>query len=389
MRHVAPPLGDRRVRVGLVTALVAALNFSLTWTAGPAWAAGIALVGSGTEQTASAALSITPTINATTQGDLVVASVTVRANCVTISAPSGWTKAKSACSASGTTGIWYLPNAASLTSATFSWSTSATATAQLSEWSGAATSSPVDQTGSVTVSTAATSATVSTSSTVKITGELAISSFVTGSTGMTSLTAGSGWTHLVADTTNGVASDQRLPVPAGSLSEKETSSSSVTWAGVIVTFRTAICNGGSLTLNPPSSVSFPGTALNGTNKVSTTTAVGVADDETGSGSGWQIDGTSTTLNSGTHTLPSTATNVTGASVTAGTNNCSLPTNSVTYPVTLPAGTTPPTAVKLFDASALTGEGPANATLDLSLSVPASSFTGTYSSTWTLTIASGP
>jgi hypothetical protein len=39
-------------------------------------------------------------------------------------------------------------------------------------------------------------------------------------------------------------------------------------------------------------------------------------------------------------LPTTATTITGASSSAATGNCSLPTNSVTYPLTLPAGAPP-------------------------------------------------
>jgi hypothetical protein len=62
---------------------------------------------------------------------------------------------------------------------------------------------------------------------------------------------------------------------------------------------------------------------------------------------------------------------------------------VSYPVTVPAGSTPPTAVKVFNAAAATGGGGTNVTLSVKLSVPASAYSGTYSSTWTYTIASGP
>jgi hypothetical protein len=67
----------------------------------------------------------------------------------------------------------------------------------------------------------------------------------------------------------------------------------------------------------------------------------------------------------------------------------LPTNSVAYPVTLPAGATAPAAAKLYDAAANTGAGPTNVTLTFQLAVPANAYNGSYTSTWTFTIASGP
>jgi hypothetical protein len=58
-------------------------------------------------------------------------------------------------------------------------------------------------------------------------------------------------------------------------------------------------------------------------------------------------------------------------------------------VTLPAGSSPPTAVKLYNAAANTGEGPTNVTLKFQLSIPANTYHGTYTSTWTFAIVSGP
>jgi len=58
-------------------------------------------------------------------------------------------------------------------------------------------------------------------------------------------------------------------------------------------------------------------------------------------------------------------------------------------VTLPAGSIPPTAVKLFKAASNTGSGPTNVTLSFQLAVPANAYRGTYTSTWTFAIVSGP
>jgi hypothetical protein len=113
------------------------------------------------------------------------------------------------------------------------------------------------------------------------------------------------------------------------------------------------------------------------------------DDETGSGSGWNLDATSTTLTTGSYTLPTTATTILSATDSAASGNCSMPTNSISYPVTLPAASTPPTAIALFNAAAATGKGPVNITFGAKVSIPANAHAGTYASTWTLTMASGP
>jgi hypothetical protein len=136
-------------------------------------------------------------------------------------------------------------------------------------------------------------------------------------------------------------------------------------------------------------VGFPGVTLNAYTQSVTVNFTGTPDDETGNGSGWNLNATSTTLTNGTNTLPTTATTITRASSSAATGNCSLPTNSVTYPLTLPAGAPPPTAAELFNAASSTGKGPTNVTFTAKITLPGSARSGSYSSTWTLTMASGP
>src|SRR5947208_13259113 len=120
-----------------------------------------------------------------------------------------------------------------------------------------------------------------------------------------------------------------------------------------------LCNLGSLTITVPATVTFPGITLNGTDRTTSTTIQLTPDDERGLlGPGWNITATSTTLtNANSQTLSTTATQITAASATAPLGNCTLPTNSVNYPLTVPAGLTPPTAVKVFNAAANTGAGP--------------------------------
>jgi hypothetical protein len=159
-------------------------------------------------------------------------------------------------------------------------------------------------------------------------------------------------------------------------------------SGVIVVY--AACSGGSLGLAVPASLTFPTITLSGTDQSASTGLVLTPDDETTAGSDWNITATSTTLtNASSQTLPTTATTFTAASAAAASGNCSLPTNAITYPVTLPAGATPPTAVKVYNAAAGTGKGPVTLTLTTQLTAPANAYKGTFTSTWTISIVSGP
>lgn len=149
------------------------------------------------------------------------------------------------------------------------------------------------------------------------------------------------------------------------------------------------CTGGSLSLASPAVVTFPGVTLNGLNQ--TVPAVGAFDvtDDTGANAGWSISATSTTFTNGARTFPTNATRITGAAATANVGTCSAPTNGIAYPVVLPAAAVAPPAVKVFNAAAGSGRGTHDVDISHSLQVPSSASTGTYSSTWTWTIATGP
>ena len=153
----------------------------------------------------------------------------------------------------------------------------------------------------------------------------------------------------------------------------------------------AACTSGGLELTAPSSLAFPNTTLTGANQTATTTLALTGDDQSGTGTGWKLTGTSTTLTTGTYTLSTNATSITGVTGTTGAGNCSLPANSVTYPVTLPAGATAPTAAKLFSAAAgaYSGTGAINLSMSVAIAIPANARVGTYTSTWTLSLVTGP
>src|SRR5881227_3601886 len=100
--------------------------------------------------------------------------------------------------------------------------------------------------------------------------------------------------------------------------------------------------------------------------------------------GWNLTITSTQFTTGggsPHTLSTTASSLTGVtSSCVGGSTCTNPTNSVTYPVGVPAASSPPTAVKYFNAAASTGQGKFTNTPAVDVSVPANTAVGSYSST---------
>jgi hypothetical protein len=369
--------------------LVLAADVVLPSTAGAA----IANVQTGAEKTSTNG-SISPTLSsASTAGDLLVAVVgnNDQSTSATFSGPSGWTNATGIWqSGNGRVEVWYdANNAGGITSATFTASSGTnTVVGQLSEWRGAAFTSPVDQTGTIT-SGGSRSATVSASGTTTLPGDLAITGFNT-SAAEASFTAGTGWSNVFSDPANGFVADKQTGIASGTtVSETESAPSRASWVAVVVAFKPG-CTGGSLTLNSPTTVAYPSITLNGKDQTATVNGTFTPNDQTNSNAGWNIAGTSTTFTAtGGKTLPTTATQITAASAAAASQNCSLPTNSIAYPVTLPAAATAPAATKLYNAAANTGAGPSNVTLTFTLTTPAKTLNGSYTSTWTFTIASGP
>ena len=154
---------------------------------------------------------------------------------------------------------------------------------------------------------------------------------------------------------------------------------------------TATLTGGTLGfVTAPANTGFS-TSLTGKDIVATATQTFDVSDATGSGSGWNITATSTTFTTGAKSLATTAVTVQAVPTVACDSgaSCTTATNGVSYPYTLPAGSTAPTATKIFSSGANTGLGNQTATLVFQLAIPANTFAGNYSSTWTYTLVSGP
>jgi len=134
--------------------------------------------------------------------------------------------------------------------------------------------------------------------------------------------------------------------------------------------------------------------LSGVDQTPTATQAIDVGDATGSGTGWNLTATSTTFSTGglaPKTLSTTATTI-GVAPTVACDTgatCTLTTNAITYPYTLPAATTAPTATKVYNAAANTGMGNQTVTPTWKLALPANTFAGTYTSTWTISLVSAP
>src|SRR5260370_6185397 len=172
---------------------------------------------------------------------------------------------------------------------------------------------------------------------------------------------------------------------------------------------TVTLTAGTLTLTSPSSLTWAST-LTGLDQSVVDTVSGdqqyTVTDATGSGAGWHVTTSATTFTNGSHTLPNAGTLVTTGSVTSVTattaptatctGTCTPPTNSTTYPVAITTAATSPTPVTIYDTAASTrlgqivigGSTQANP-VGGGVNVPASAVTGSYTSTLTMAIVSGP
>jgi hypothetical protein len=146
--------------------------------------------------------------------------------------------------------------------------------------------------------------------------------------------------------------------------------------------------GGSLTLTTSAAPSFSVT-LDGSDQVPSYTLPISTSDLRGTGAGWNTTITSTTITAGSQSLPTTASNVTGVTSTCAGTTCTPAANAITYPLAVPAATTAPAAVKLFNAATDTGLSKLTITPTVLVSVPGNAHTGSYTSTITLAVVSGP
>lgn len=168
-------------------------------------------------------------------------------------------------------------------------------------------------------------------------------------------------------------------------------------AALAVAAPTAAIAANVVAITPPATASFAVT-LDGTDKTGTyNLAIPVSYTSNASNkfatNGWHITATSTTFKGNTtlRTLPTTASSITSFPDSVGCTqaNCTDTTNSLSYPITIPAGTVAPSPVTAFNATAPSGAGGNTVTLQVSVGIPANTFADVYASTLTLAIIEGP
>src|SRR2546422_4990448 len=166
---------------------------------------------------------ITATMPAASQaGTLLVATVSAETTPNKFAATAGWVSAAEANQAGeGRSEIWYYANnPGGINSVTFTMNpATVNGNAQLSEWTGVAVASPLDQSGSQAVAVPTTTTTVSTGGALTQTGELVIA--IDGFQNLPGQTfsRAAGWTGALTDVANGYSSEYRLDLPTGVASE--------------------------------------------------------------------------------------------------------------------------------------------------------------------------
>ena len=147
----------------------------------------------------------------------------------------------------------------------------------------------------------------------------------------------------------------------------------------------------------PPNITFPAVVLTAYDQTQATTEPLNVVDATGTGTGWNLTITSTTYTNGAHPVLSMAEDIYSVPTVSCDSGatCSPAVCSVTYcpsayvPISVPEAATAPTAIEFYDATAHSGLGAQTVSVPLNLDVPGGAFQGTYTSTWTFTLVSGP
>lgn len=112
-------------------------------------------------------------------------------------------------------------------------------------------------------------------------------------------------------------------------------------------------------------------------------------DARGTGEGWHLAIAASPFSTGdnpTRTLPVDAMTITQVTASCTQGTCTGAANQVGYPLTVLADGSPTT---FFNALPGTGMGDLTVTPHFTVSVPANAYAGTYTSAFTITVASGP
>ncbi|MEI8105446.1 MAG: WxL domain-containing protein [Actinomycetes bacterium] len=160
-------------------------------------------------------------------------------------------------------------------------------------------------------------------------------------------------------------------------------------AAATVTATGTVAGAGSVTIASGATATFA-TTLDGTDQTVNYTVPLTVVDARGTGGGWNLTITSTTFTTGTKTLATAASSLPSVTTSCVVSvTCTNPTNGTTYPITVPAAGTAPTAVKFFSSASATGLGSFTITPTIAVSIPGNTYAGSYSSTLTVAAVAGP
>jgi hypothetical protein len=273
----------------------------------------------------------------------------------------------------------------------YSWSlgTNRSTSGGIVDYSGVNQTAPVDASASAT---GASGSAVAASVTTSATGDqvLAVASFATATTVTPDPTTTERYDVSSSSTTSEAADFAQASAGATSAKTAVPVASGSAWIAATVALRDA--SQATLSVATSAAPSISANLNSGDQAKTYTVPLVLNDTRTGgsAGLGWNTTITSTQFLSGSRTLPTTASTITAvSSACANGGICTNPTNAITYPASVPAGSTPPAAVKFFNAAAATGIGTFTVTPTVSVTVPQNSFSGTYTSDLTISVVSGP
>jgi hypothetical protein len=322
-------------------------------------------------------------------GDVLVATITA-AGTGAITPPSGWTVIKDTTTTLRQTSYYRVAGSSEPSNWTWSLGSSRLASGGIAAYSGVNTNVPVD--ASATNSGTSGNAGVP-SVTTHFAGDLVVAAVgYTGTWAFNSVTPGASTTERYDVANAGTESEGAdfIQATAGATPTKTaTPATSGAWIAEAIALDPSTT--AMLALSTAASPSFSASLPAGDQTPTYTLPLTVLDTRTGSAAGWNLTITSTEFSTGSgHTLATTASHAQSvASVCLGGASCLSPTNAVTYPLSVPAGSTAPSAVKLANAAAGTGTGIFTITPTIGVTVPGNSFAGNYTATLTVALVSGP
>jgi hypothetical protein len=324
------------------------------------------------------------------EGNLMVATVTA-AGTGTVTAPSGWTVVTNTTQSTTLRQAIYYKVAGAGEGSSYSWSlgTSRSTSGGIVDYSGVNQTAPVDATAAAT---GASGNAVAPSVTTSVAGDQVVASvsFATATTVTPDATATERYDTSSGSTTSEAADFVQATGGATATKTATPAASGSGWIAAAIALRDA--SQAVLSVSTTAAPSFSANLNSGDQAKTYTVPLTLNDTRTGAsaGLGWNATITSTQFLGGSHTLPTNASTVTAVtSACASGGICTTPTNAITYPLAVPAGSTPPTAVKFYNAAATTGIGTFTVTPTVSVTVPQNSFAGTYTSTLTISVVSGP